>query len=638
MLQKLRDKTTGWIAALIVIMLAIPFAFFGIENYFSPNVAAYVAKVGEAEIAPEEFRGRFEEYRRQMRQMLGDRFDGAYFEQPEVKRQLLDSMIEEQLLLQAGERLGVIVPPSQLQKAISSETAFQRDGAFDVTLYRMMLQGANMTPRQFEERVRRDLQVRALPGMLGKSAFVTDAYLHDYVRLRDQRRDLAFVQVDAPAADEIAAPSEAELEAFYQDNASRYLTEEQVAIEYLELDGASIEVPTVADESSLRQRYEEQGFRFMEPEQRLLSHILVTVDPDADADTQRQARERIEAIAARATADGADFAAIARESSEDLGSRGDGGDLGWIEKGMTDEAFEAAAFALQPGQIGEPVLSSDGWHLIQLREVRAEVVKPFDEVRAELEREYLESERERRFSELAGRLVDLVYKDPSTLATAAAELNLQIQRAGPFSRSNATGIAANPDVQRQAFSEILIGEGTVSDPIEVGPNRVVVIRVAEHQAARPIPLAEVRERVETDLLTQRRAEAAKARAEALLARLSGGESLTAIAAELEVEPTELADAGRFGAAADPALVRRAFELPHPAEGKPSVGLASLAGDRYALVEVRAVRDGDPAATNPAERDAMRQQLAQALSQQELRGLLDSLRQQAQVRVVEERVQ
>ena len=637
MLQTLREKTTGWIAALIVILLVIPFAFFGIENYMSPSVSVYVAKVGEAEISPDEFRTRFEEYRRQMRQMLGDRFDGRMFDQPEIKRQMLDRLVEEQLLLQAGERMGLTVPPARLQKEILQVQAFQRDGKFDPDLYRMMLQGQNMSPRQFEERVRRDLEVQALSEPVSRSAFVTEAYVHDFLRLRDQRRDIAYVLVPPPGEDTIEAPDDAAIEAFHAANAERYQTDEQVTIEYLEVDAAGIEVPTVADEESLRRRYEEQGFRFREPEQRLLSHILVSVAQDADADAQRAAREKLDAIVARLAEPEADFAAIAREASEDIGSKSAGGDLGWIERGMTDPAFETAAFAQQAGSVGEPVQSAEGWHLIQVREVRAEVVKPFEAVRAELEREYLESERERAFSELSGKLVDLVYRDPTTLAPAARELGLEIRREGPFSRTASSGIAANPAVREQAFSSILIGEGTVSDSIELEPNHIAVIRVAEHFPAKPLPLEDVRDRVRADIVADRLAAAATAAAEALETRLAGGESLADVAASIGAEVVESKDAGRSGGAADPAVVREAFELPRPAEGAASRGLASLGGNRYALVEVQAVRDGDPNSVAAAEREALRSQLGQALSSIELRGLLDTLRRDAEVRIAEDRM-
>ncbi len=637
MLQKLRDKTTGWIAVLIVAMLAIPFLFFGIENYFSSNVSAYVAKVGEHEITPDDFRNRFEEYRRQMRQMMGDNFDGAYFEQPEVKRQMLDRLVEEQLMLQTSERLGMVVAPAQLQKEIRGISAFQTNGNFDPNLYRMMLQGQAMTPRMFERRVQRDLEVRALPAQISSSAFVTDAYVFDFLRLRDQRRDVSFLALEPPARDTIETPKDADIEAFYQANTDRYQTLEQVSINYLEIDAAGIEVPTVADEASLLERYEEQSFRFLEPEQRLLSHILVAVEAGSDADAQRAAREKIEGIAARLAEAGADFEAIARETSEDVGSSSAGGDLGWIERGVTDQAFEDAAFALEPGKISEPVLSENGWHLISLREVRDEVAKPFADVRGELEAEYLESERERRFSEQAGKLVDLIYRDPTSLQLAARELGLEVKSAGPFGRTGGQGIAANPEVQTQAFSSVLISEGTVSDPIELGSNHVAVIQVAQHMPASAIALAEVRDRVIEDLTNERLGEAAKARAESLLERLNGGESLADIAASLELEITQAPDSARFGGTVEAGVVQRAFQLPHPAEGKPSSGLAELGANRFALLAVSAVRDADPSKVPAAERDGLRSQLAQGLSTVELRGFVDSLRQQTEVRVAEERM-
>src|SRR5688500_13340197 len=130
MLQKLRDKTSGWIAIAILILLIVPFAFFGVENYFTQAAATYVAKVNDTEIEQQQYSRRFDEFRSQMRQMMGDRFDARQFETPESKRQVLDRLIDEELLRQAGEAAGVVVPPERIRKEIGSIPAFQAEGRF----------------------------------------------------------------------------------------------------------------------------------------------------------------------------------------------------------------------------------------------------------------------------------------------------------------------------------------------------------------------------------------------------------------------------------------------------------------------------------------------------------------------------
>ncbi|MFA5684198.1 MAG: SurA N-terminal domain-containing protein [Lysobacteraceae bacterium] len=637
MLQKLRDKTTGWIAFVIVGILVVPFAFFGVTDYFSAPAASWVAKVGDIEISQQQFQQRFEEYRGQMRQMLGERYDAREFERPETRQILLDRMIDEELLRQSAGKSGAVVPATLLRKEIAAMPAFQVDGRFDVERYRLLLAGQNMSPRDFEQRMLRDLEIRMLPQQIEGSAFATAFDIDRYLMLRDQRRDLRYLLIE-PATEEEGEVSDADLAAYYEANSQRYLSDETVTIEYVELLGSTLSVTEAADEESLRQRYEEQRNRFVEPEQRLASHILIKTAANADADAQRAAQDRAQALVEQARAEDADFAALAREHSEDPGSRATGGDLGWLEPGITDPAFETALFALQAGAVSDPVKSSDGWHVILLREVRAEKGKSFEDVRAELEREYLETERERRYSELAGEFVDQLYRDPSSLQPAAAKIGVEMKTSAPFGRvGGADPITANPQVIETAFSPSMIGERQVSEPIELDNHHLVALRVVDYTPAEPIALDEIREQVLADYRQNRRAEQAVAEAEALFARWQAGESLDALAAEREVEVSVADDIGRGGVTVDAAIVSRAFELPHPADGQPSRAQVALAGDRHALVEVVAVRPGETKASDTALRNALREQLAQMAAAGEAEAYVEALRQQIPVRVAVERL-
>jgi len=639
MLLKLREKTTGWIAGAIVALLIIPFALVGIGDYFSTSVDTWVAKVGEVEISQDDFRSRFEDYRQQMRRTMGDSFDGRQLEQPAVKRRVLDRMVDEELLRQAGAELGMAVAPSRLQREISGISAFQVDGQFSADQYRMLLSSQNMTPRGFETRVRQDIEANLLSEQVLQTGFATPADVDRFIALRDQQRDIRYFVVEPPAMDSIAAPTDEELQAYFDEHSSRYMTEEQVTIEYVEIDASRIDVPAQADEETLRKRYDEQRARYVEPEQRLASHVLVRVPENADADAQRQAQERAAEIAANARAEGADFAAIARESSEDPGSKATGGDLGWLEPGVTDPAFETALFALEAGAISEPVKSSEGWHVIQLREIRAGKERSFDEVRPELEQEFQATERDRRFNDLAGRLVDAVYRDPNALQPAAEELDLEVKQAGPFGRAGGDSmISANPQVIEAAFSEPVLVERTVSDVLDLGEGRMVAIRVVDHARPQLIALAEIREQVVAEWKADRRARQVDEQADALLARLKAGDAADALATELGVELKSVDGVTRAnGQGTEQPIVAEAFRLPHPEDDAASVGKASLGMDRVALLSVADVRDGDPSAIPAAERTALLEQLGQVLANNELEGVMDALRARIPVQVAEERI-
>ncbi|TLY47501.1 MAG: peptidylprolyl isomerase [Gammaproteobacteria bacterium] len=622
MLQTLHDRFSGIIAKIILGIIVVVFGgFFGIQSYMNPHSDTYVAQVDGKEVSPEQFRDAWNRYRGQMQQMMGAQFDAATFDTPERKREVLDQLVNDQLLANANEKLGVVVPATQIRDVIVNYPAFQNDGKFDKDRYRMLLQASGLTPGGFEENIRKDLATRQLTAQLAQSSVVTDAQINAYLRLRDQTRDFSFFKLERPATDGIKI-ADADIDAY---------------LEYVELDAAAMQADVVPDEAALKQRYEEGKARFTAPEQRLASHILVKVEKNANADAQKSALEKAKAVAAEAKA-GKDFAALAKEKSEDLGSKAQGGDLGWIEKGLLDPAFETALYAMKKGDVSDPVLSPEGFHIINLRDVREGKVKSFEEVKAELSKEYLETERERRYSDISGRLTDAVYKDPS-LEAAAKALSLPLQKTALFSRTGGEGIAKDPKVVKAAFSNGVLTEGSTSDPIELSPNHIVIVHLDQHEASQPKPLDAVREDIRKKLVDQQIAKQAKEQADTLYARLQKGETVEQIAAVAKAKVETQTGVGRNAANVDGRIVAEAFKLARPAAAdKPITALVALAGDAYALVALTAVKDADPAKLDAKTREAARNQIAQGYAGEVVRGFVDALRKKADVKLAEDRLQ
>lgn len=636
MLQILRDKTTGWVAIAIVLVLAVPFAFFGVENYFQQQVPTYIAKINKVEIGQDQFRERFEDYRSRMRDMLGDNYDARQFDTPMVKRQVLESLIDEEVLRQHAESSGLVVAPEALQKEIGAIEAFHVDGRFDLNQYRMVLANARMTPRIFEARMVKDLRTRALPLSVGSTGVVTDSYVENYLSLRDQLRTFEYVLLPVPTDESVGEIDDADITAYYDGHSELYQKAETVTVEYVELEGSKLEVTGVADESTLRERYEENKTRYVEPEQRLVSHILIQVSPNADAQAVQEAREEAELIVAKAREDDADFAELAREYSQDPGSSASGGELGWIERGVTDQAFEDALFSMQSG-ISDPVKGSDGWHVIWLRDVQEEAGKTFEDVRAELEDEYLASERERAYSDAAGRLIDAIYRDPSTLEHAAEDLGLTVKTAGPFTRAGGTGIFATPEVVRALFSDTVLVQRLVSDLIEPTPDHGIAFRIIEHVPTAVRPLEEVREQVTAAVRAERLAELGQAELAKALEAIDSREALAtwAEAHDLEVKTAE--KIGRSSAVVDPAIARSVFALPHPADNAVSIGSAQLIGGANAVIALSEVTKADLSSVDAAQREQLRNQLADAIAMIEATALVSALRKEAKIDVVESRL-
>ncbi|MCB1578128.1 MAG: peptidylprolyl isomerase, partial [Xanthomonadales bacterium] len=334
---------------------------------------------------------------------------------------------------------------------------------------------------------------------------------------------------------------------------------------------------------------------------------------------------------------GKDFAELAKTSSDDLGSKALGGDLGWLDKGMTDPAFEDALYKLEKGQVSDPVLSSEGYHVIELRDIRPGKTRSFEEVRDELAKEYQESERERVYNDKSGRLIDLTYADSTSLDPAASELGLSVQKTGLFSRQGGTGIASNPAVIEAAFSDPVLVQGNNSDKIELGPNHIAIVRVSDHKPATPKPLEEVRADIQKRIIEERVSKQAKARADALFARLEGGEGIDKIAAEVGVAVKQEQGIGRNAVNVDGALVNAAFELPRPQEGKPAYKLVGLANDEFALLRLDGVADADPTAVDAPTRESAKNTLQQAVASAAARDFIASLRAGMDIKIAEDRM-
>jgi peptidyl-prolyl cis-trans isomerase D len=661
MLQKLRDKSTGWFATAVLGVLVVPFAFFGMEQYLFQQNDTYVAKIEAPpawwasapsfwpatmlwqrdEISADEFRTQFEQARQQQRQQLGDAFDPSVFESVDNKRKVLDSMIDQRVLRMAADRSGIAIGDAQVRQEIQNIPAFQADGKFDPQRYQLVLQSQvpPRTPRQFQEEVREGLKQSLIPTRIAESSFVTDAELDRLLRLTGETRDVGFVVLPQPTPD--AAPvTDAEIQGWYSSHASAYRAPETVTLEYIDLDASKLVVPPPS-EDALRQRFQQQQAHAAAADQRLASHILVKVDAGANEATWKAAEAKARQIAEQARQPGADFAALARADSQDEGSKAAGGDLGWIEKGAMPKPFEDALFAMQAGQVSEPVRTEFGWHVIQLREIKTGTKATFEEMHDQLAREQADADRERAYNDLTGKIVDDVLKNPTSLASAAKLAGQPVQQLGPIARNarpdaNA-GLAGNPALLRAAFKEDLIQDGTVSDPIEIGPDHSVLVRVVQHAPERALPLAEVRERVIAAIRADRAAKAADASATAMLAEVRAGKPLQDLATARGLTIANVPGVPRGAPVPDIEVADAMFLAPKPAEGKVSADKARMADGRFVVFAVSKVTPGDPAKATPQERIQIRQQIAQAAGYGEATSLVKELRKKMKITVAESRM-
>lgn len=656
MLQKLRDKTSGWIATAILGLLMIPFLFVIDNRYLGGVGADNVAKVqappswwksapswwpasllwSDADISTQEFRTRFQQERAQEQAQQRDSFDAEAFEKTDNKLKLLDQMVDEKVLQLLAERSGIVVGDAAIRDYIAGIQAFQVDGKFDANQYRLRLAQGNppRTPQQFETLVRDSLQQALIPSAIADSAFLPKKSFENLFKLMGETRDIQLVTLPDPEKD-TAPVSDDEIKHWYDAHQADYRDPEKVTIEYVELSPSDLPAAKPADEETLRKRYEDEKSRFVEPEQRLASHILIAAGKDPAS--QKAAEEKAAKLAAEAKKPGADFAALARANSEDPGSKDSGGDLGWVDRGTMVKPFEDALFGMKKGDVVGPIKTQFGYHIIKLRDVKGGEGKSFEQVKDQLAAEQLKADHDKAYSDLSGRLVDLVYKNPTELAPAAKELGLKVRTLGPFSRDNATGIAANDAVKRVAFSDAAIRDGTASDPIDLGNDHSVMLRVTGHTPEHALPLDQVHDRVVAAIHADRELKANEKAADALLARLNKGEKLDDIAAKDELKVVPIPGLPR-GAPLPSAEGNNAiFAAPAPVGEKPSYGRVALPNGQVAVFAVTKVTPGDLSKLPAAQRDALRSQLAQIQGSTVARDYIAKLRKQFKVTIDESKL-
>lgn len=635
MLQSLRDKMQGWPAIIVLGVAVFAMSFFGIEGYFSSRIEDFVAKIGKREVSQQQFQDALNRVRQQQRAQMGDQFDASLFDKPEFKQQILDELISQQLLLQANDDLGMRVSDQALRDTIASMPAFQVDGKFNSDMYRAQLAGAGMTPEMYQSNVRTSLEGNLLQDAIGGSTIVTPADIDRYLDIRLQRRDIRYFVLPRPTPDD-AQVTDAQVQDYYKAHQADFMNPEQVSLKYIEVNGADLKADTQPTDDDLKKRYQSELSRFGMPEEREVSHILVNVPKNAAPAQQKAALDKAEKIAADATP--ANFAKLAQQDSDDLGSKLQGGDLGWLQKGVTNQAFDAAMFALQKGQISKPVLSDEGYHIIYLRDVRSGQTKPFEQVRDQLLKEATAGDRDRVYNETAGKMTDLTSQNPGSLEPAAKALNLQIQETPLFGREGGQAIAGNPKVIAAAFSNDVLASGNNSTLINLSKTDSVVVRVSKHVPASAKSVAEVHDAIVQKILDQRIAEAARQKADVLVQRLSKGEDLTALAKAEHADLQSTTQAQRVQQGVPQPVLTQAFKTPHPAaDGKPQYASVELDHGTYAVLAVDKVDAGDLSKMTADDRRQLYRQMVQVYGGLESQGFVDMLKAKTKIEIAKERM-
>ncbi|MBF0218996.1 MAG: SurA N-terminal domain-containing protein [Gammaproteobacteria bacterium] len=602
MLQLIRDRAQGVFAWIIVGLIIIPFALWGLNEYVGGGSSPPVATVNGDAIAQVELENAYYRQRQRLQQMFGEQLPANLFDENQMRQQLLSQLIEDRVVLQQSRDQMMYISNEQLVQVIHSVPLFQQDGRFSMEAYQRALSMQGMQPASFEDQLRRDLLLQQYRGSIEGSEFVTAQEVSYFKRLQNQTRHIGYTLVKGERFTPSITVSDAAIEAEYQNNSAAYQTPETLKIAYLELDQQQIAAAVTIEESELRERYDAQIVNYRTADERHASHILFEVASDADA-----AAVEAQAIAVRDRIEkGEAFATLAKSISQDPGSASQGGDLGFFGRGVMDEAFEETAFNLEVNGVSQPVRSSFGYHLIKLHEKRGGETKPFDAVREQILRE-LQSERaEQLLFDRAESLANLTFENPDSLAPAAKALGLTIAYSDALTRDGGSGIASDSKVVEAAFSDDVLLRGNNSTLLELTPSHLVVLRLHEHTPAGVRPLAEVKETIHQRLVQQQAQAQAKMVATDLLKQLEGSsDAPEAVMAAQQQSWQQQERLGRLDSELDRELVNAIFRMPHPEGDKVVYQQVELKNGDQAIVALyqvnvaaEEVAGSEPVTTEP----------------------------------------
>ncbi|HUP60145.1 MAG TPA: peptidyl-prolyl cis-trans isomerase [Thermoanaerobaculia bacterium] len=639
MLKLMRDsfKHLKWILLAVVAAFIFGFVFLdmGLGGAVSGDTAdqAFAARVNGETITYNDYYRALKRYEDMYRQMYGEQFTPEMVAMLRLPQQVMEALVDQRLLIQEAGRMNLQATPEEVRKKLMEIPVFVQGGKFvGMELYNRYVTGpmGYNSAAEFEADLAREIELGKIDSALTGAVIVSPKAADAEYRRQNESAKIRLVVL--PAAQQAAAMSmtPAEVEAYYRANQQKYTHGEQRIVRYLIADYAKLRTQITPGEAELRKRYDAQKAQFTTPEAARVLHILVKVDPTATPDVDAAARARAESLVAQLRG-GADFGALAQANSEDPSSAGNGGDMGFVERGQTVEPFERAIFSIPLNTISNPIRTTEfGYHIVKVTERRPAGVRPFEEVRGQLGARVInEMAQEQATSEINRINAIILGRKPGTaeefsaLQSAVATSN----DSGYFGRNEPiAGIGSHQPLSEWAFSA---KEKDIS-PVIGTPRGPVIAFMSGVRPSGVSPLGEVRAKVEEEA---KQAKAGEASRVALAQMMAGATSIDQIAQKAGSPAREASVnrqapfqglTGDTNAIIEAAIAARVGEIKGPLVVKEGAVA-------FQVVEQKKVTDQEAVLNRAAFMDNLRQQQARNLRST----LIKRLRQSAKIEVNEE---
>ncbi len=584
---------------IVLALIILPFAFFGMESYQNQDSGEALATVDGEKIGQQEFDNALRQQQDRMREMMGNNYDPAMFDQPERKREVLEKLVTQRLLMLQARAAGLAVSDSQLEQSILGIEVFQKDGRFDKQSYETWLRSRSMSSQTFEKLLAQDMSMRQLTDAYTQNGYASHTAADNLMRLNEQQRVVAVAEITHQPFLQSVKVDESAVKSYYETHQKEFQTEEQVRVEYLTFSADALQSQVAVDEGEIRKYYEEHQPEFGTQEQRHAAHILIALTPRASDADKQAARAKAEQVLQQVRQTPGKFAELARQYSQDTGSAANGGDLGLFGSGI--KQFDDAVLKLSPGEISGLVQSDSGLHIIKLLALKAAKIQPLNEVRNDLAQKLKLQKANDKFAELAEKFSNMVYEQSDTLASAAELVKMPLQQSAWLNRGQAETPPWTGKALQAVFSEDVIKNKRNSAAVEIAPNTLLAVRLLEHKPVSIRPLAEVSGGIRQKLLRQRAVELASAQGKATLEQLQRGEKVG-----VQWQQAVTVTRAKLARLDNNNLSRLVFQV-NPGKLPAYVGVENAQGG-YFLVQVQSVKD--VAAIDDASRLPYLQELRQ----------------------------
>ncbi len=629
-----------WMQLILLLLILPSFAFFGVQGYSSfisnePELASVDGKgitLGEFNNAR---RAQLEQYRT----MLGAQFDAAAFDTPAFREQLLNTLIDQRAIAIAATTGAYSVSDETLRRSIAAIPAVQQDGQFSPERYKQALAAQGMTTAAFEQGLRRDLTLAQVLQPIGSTARVPAEVGQKLFALITEQRTVARKLFSLESYAKDVSVSDTDIKAWYDANQARLMVAENVDIDYVVLNEVAASKDLKISEADIESFYKQNEARYGQPERRRVSHILLEVAASADASAKAAVQQKAADLAKRAAANPKDFAALAKEFSQDSGSASQGGDLGWVSKNMLVPQVEEALFKLKKDEVSSVVESPFGLHVLYVTDTQPPSIKPLAEVKEDITVEIRKQLAAERFAAMAGKLTNLIYDQRDSLKPIADALGIDIKKATgltregllPASQRNNGAmpteaeqtLLGNPKVRQTAFSTEVLKDKLNSGAIELATDTILALRVTAVHAAKVPPLEQVAAQIRTTLTNERALATATD---------AGVKQLDLLKAATASEPKDFDSVQVVTRQSPQSLSREQLEAVMSASATPLPRFLGVAGSEgYAVLWLSKIEPG--AAPEAAQVTQLQAQLSQAWGAAEEQAALKLLRESYKVKLM-----